>query len=130
MKLKDVKNIWKVEFRSTEDLQNYINNIDEDEKDDEIVTITQFEYLGGGTGYYLWLRSSKEKVEKTDDNIKNALNIAFSYAQIDGAHHKLWVIDQMVRNLLKTQEAYEEFRNRYSMVDGKKEYDWDMGTAP
>lgn len=32
----------------------------------------------------------KEKIEK-------ALKIAWEFGQIDGSHHKTWVIDQMVR---------------------------------
>lgn len=31
--------------------------------------------------------------------IARATDIAFMYAQIDGAHHKMWTIDQMVRAL-------------------------------
>ena len=33
------------------------------------------------------------------ERITKALAIAFAYGEIDGAHHKMWVIDQMVRAL-------------------------------
>jgi hypothetical protein len=39
-----------------------------------------------------------------ENKIKNALEIAKSYGWIDGAHHKMWVIDQMVRAL--TEDNY------------------------
>jgi hypothetical protein len=47
-----------------------------------------------------------------------ALQIAARYGQIDGAHHKAWVIDQMVRALLGDQYA--------AWVSD----DWDEGIAP
>ena len=33
-----------------------------------------------------------------------ALDIAFRYGQTDGDHHRLWVIDQMVRMLTTDEE--------------------------
>lgn len=60
-----------------------------------------------------------------EDKIKAALEIAFSFSQIDGSHHKAWVIDQMVRKL--TGENYEKFISDYC-EDGN--YEWDTGIAP
>lgn len=34
-----------------------------------------------------------------NNQIESALTIAAQYGQVDGAHHKAWVIDQMVRAL-------------------------------
>ena len=59
--------------------------------------------------------------------IDKALEIAFRYSQIDGVHHKAWSIDQMVRALLGTEEAYDKFIRDYEN-DG--EYVWDTGIAP
>ena len=36
---------------------------------------------------------------KKSERIEKALSIAIAYGGIDGAHHKDWVIDQMVRAL-------------------------------
>lgn len=58
--------------------------------------------------------------------IKNAIDVATQFAQIDGAHHKMWVIDQMVRKLLGAEE-YKVFVKEYES-DG--EYSWDTGVAP
>jgi hypothetical protein len=49
-----------------------------------------------------------------------AVKIAEEFGPVDGAHHKTWVIDQMVRVLLG--EAYDMW---VVMRDG-----WDEGIAP
>jgi hypothetical protein len=65
-----------------------------------------------------------------DDVMRDCLELAFQYSQIDGAHHKNWVIDQMVRKL--TGENYEQFVDYYAAEDddGNPEYEWDEGIAP
>lgn len=49
--------------------------------------------------------------QELNKRIKKALDIAFQYGQIDGDHHKTWVIDQIVRIL--TGDKYNEFVNEY-----------------
>ena len=51
-----------------------------------------------------------------DERIEKALEFAWCYGQIDGSHHKLWVIDQMVRVL--PGEEYEEWVEAYEAPDG------------
>lgn len=86
-----------------------------------------------------------------EDGPQKALELAFSYGQIDGSHHKTWTIDQMVRAL--TGENYENFINFYRFApdegeegdrveadeypetdsDGEEReeiYSWDEGGAP
>jgi hypothetical protein len=56
---------------------------------------------------------------------ERALALALRYGQIDGDHHKAWVIDQMVR--LLAGSAYPR------LVEGYKnegEYGWYEGIAP
>lgn len=66
-----------------------------------------------------------------DDNIKEALEVAYQYSQIDGGHHKAWAMDQMIRKLLKTEEAYNEWIENYCNEDGNPNaYEWDIGIAP
>lgn len=63
--------------------------------------------------------------------VKEALKIAFEYGQIDGSHHRLWAIDQMVRAL--TGKDYEKWVEEYEEVDpdtGESEYFWEEGIAP
>ena len=63
------------------------------------------------------------------DRIADALNIAEFYGSCDGAHHKTWVIDQMVRAL--TGDGYAEWvRKRKAGEDGPETYEWDEGIAP
>ncbi len=60
-----------------------------------------------------------------EQRIKAALAIAVRYSQIDGAHHKAWSIDQMVRAL--TGNDYAAWVKEYENND---EYLWDVGIAP
>lgn len=68
--------------------------------------------------------------------IDEALEIALNYAQIDGSHHKMWVIDQMTRKLLG--EDYESWVAKYMFgdkspveaVQQEEYYVWDVGIAP
>lgn len=70
----------------------------------------------------------KEKEEK-DKEIEKALDIAFQYGQIDGGHHKAWVIDQMVRTL--TGDKYKEWVKEYTYDEETGEcYSWYKGIAP
>lgn len=64
-------------------------------------------------------------VEKIDE----AIRLAVSYGGIDGAHHKAWVIDQMVRAL--TGDRYEQIvADAKAGEDGPDTYSWDVGIAP
>lgn len=63
-----------------------------------------------------------------EERIKNALSYAWSYGQIDGDHHKMWVIDQMVRALL--EEEYDKWVEAYEAPDGEDYWEWDIGIAP
>jgi hypothetical protein len=61
--------------------------------------------------------------------IAKALFLASSYGSIDGAHHKAWVIDQMVRALIG--DGYGEWRRiTQSGDDGPETYEWDEGVPP
>lgn len=50
-----------------------------------------------------------------------ALDLAQRYGAIDGDHHKMWVIDQMVRSLIN-EEGYKAWLIRNP--------EWDEGIAP
>ena len=76
------------------------------------------------------------KEKELQEKIDKALDIALQYGQTDGAHHKAWVIDQIVRVL--AEDDYKKIINEY-VFDGKdpveavaKEefYVWDTGIAP
>jgi hypothetical protein len=61
--------------------------------------------------------------------IEKALEIAFMYGQIDGDHHKAWVIDQMVRAL--AGDDYDAWVSTYrGYPEDLEQYTWDEGIAP
>jgi hypothetical protein len=63
------------------------------------------------------------------DRIHKAIDLAVRYGGIDGAHHKAWVIDQMVREL--SGDRYEKIvADARDGEDGPETYDWDCGIAP
>jgi hypothetical protein len=58
-----------------------------------------------------------------------ALEIIHLYGGIDGAHHKQWVLDQVVRAL--TGDKYPEWvAAQKAGEDGPNTYEWDEGIAP
>lgn len=60
--------------------------------------------------------------------IEEALYMINQYGGIDGAHHKQWVLDQVVRIL---SEDYEVWKIMYARgEDGPNTYEWDEGIAP
>lgn len=88
-----------------------------------------------------------------NSQIQKALDFAIQYGGIDGAHHKMWVIDQMVRALtncpMVTESAIDargqsyEYEcqgesEEYSKLiaascageDGPDTYSWDVGIPP
>ena len=76
----------------------------------------------------------------TEARIENALRIAGIVGQVEGDHHKAWVIDQMVRALcgcmeytdgsFASNQEYRDWIEHYCYVDGEQEYEWDTGIAP
>jgi hypothetical protein len=62
-------------------------------------------------------------------DVQGALDRAFQYGGIDGGHHKMWVIDQMVRCL--TGVKYVEWvKTAKAGEDGPETYTWDEGIPP
>lgn len=69
----------------------------------------------------------EDHVDLFEKRADKALDIASQYGQIDGAHHKAWVIDQMVRALVGDAAAYRAWVEEYEN-DGA--YVWNTGVAP
>lgn len=66
-----------------------------------------------------------------EERIQAAIDLAIQYGQIDGAHHKMWVIDQMVRALVGSDEEYAKLiASANEGEDGPNTYEWDTGIAP
>lgn len=59
------------------------------------------------------------------------LEIAGRYGQIDGAHHKMWVIDRMIRALVRSDAAYAKWvADNNAGEEGPDTYEWDQGIPP
>lgn len=65
-------------------------------------------------------------------NAEKALRIAWSYGQIYGEEHKMWVIDQMVRALFGDDKKYADWVKAYETpaIYGGEYFEWNMGYAP
>lgn len=64
-----------------------------------------------------------------DERVLKAVCLAIRYGQIDGSHHKAWVIDQMVRVLLS--DRYDDvIAEAKAGEDGPDTYSWDCGVPP
>jgi hypothetical protein len=65
------------------------------------------------------LRDESARSQALEEARSNALSVALD-ARYDGEHHKMWVVDQMVRYLLDDDRLYR----MWCPVD------WDEGIAP
>lgn len=66
------------------------------------------------------------------ETIDKALEFIREWGGEDGAHHKQWVLDQLVRILTESPDEYEQWVKRYEH-DGDHAliiYEWDEGIAP
>jgi len=81
---------------------------------------------------YVSERNQRKELEahviRLDDRIHLALDVLLSYGGTDGAHHKMWVIDQAVRNLADNYS--QTIRDHCAGEDGPDTYGWDTGTPP
>jgi hypothetical protein len=64
-----------------------------------------------------------------DEETENEFKQLLSYGQIDGDHHKAWVIDQIARLIL--EDEYDDWVLEYQDgEDGPNTYGWNCGIAP
>lgn len=71
----------------------------------------------------------ENNMETIRESVSEALRIAHGFGGTDGAHHKDWVIDQMVRAL--TGDAYETWVENFNAGEyGPNTYEWPQGIAP
>lgn len=73
--------------------------------------------------------SGAESKPTAEERVARALAIAMRSGGVDGAHHKAWVIDQMVRVLAPDYAAWVREHNRPEGGD-EDVYEWDEGIAP
>jgi len=74
---------------------------------------------------------SKQPRLPAKERIHRALVLLEESGGADGEHHKAWVIDQVVRELLGNEDRYRKWVKRYrSGDDGPHTYTWDEGICP
>ena len=74
-------------------------------------------------------RKQANRKKELEEEHKNVLDLIFEYGQTDGEHHKMWVIDQIVRML--TKDKYNEWIKDYVYDEETGDtYSWDKGIAP
>lgn len=67
----------------------------------------------------------------SDTKIQAAIDCSWTYGGIDGAHHKQWLIDQMLRSLLDDQyDSWVKAYNEDVDEEGGSYSLWDVGIAP
>ena len=64
--------------------------------------------------------------QESDARMLKAINTLTDYGQCEGGHHKMWVINQALKDLLG-EKQYKEFVDWYTKDE---EYEWDEGIAP
>ncbi len=64
-------------------------------------------------------------IQQEGGGVKDALEVIYLFGQIEGDHHRAWVIDQVTRHLLGSQ--YDKWVEAMK-ADG--EYSYDTGIAP
>lgn len=76
-----------------------------------------------------WKEKINALVEDYPESVRSAIAIGISYGNIDGDHHKMWVIDQMLRTLVG--DKYDALIAAHNDgEDGPDTYGWDTGIAP
>jgi len=76
-----------------------------------------------------WMIVERDDPESDAERVQLALQMVAADGQVDGDHHKAWVIDQVVRTL--TGDGYNEWVRVYcDGEDGPATYSWDVGIAP
>ena len=70
--------------------------------------------------------------EPWSERVEDALDLILRYGGIDGAHHKQWVLDQVVRTLTGRDDfEYQYWRMEHAAgEDGPETYEWDEGIPP
>lgn len=64
------------------------------------------------------------------DKIADALALILQYGDVDGAHHKQWLIDQIVRVLVGNDDYPAWVANFERGELGPHTYSWKEGIAP
>lgn len=87
------------------------------------------EYEDGPPRHELQELATASEVNGWVERTRQAIDMAVQCGGADGAHHKAWVIDQMVR-ILAAGNYSDIVREAKAGEDGPETYEWDVGIAP
>lgn len=139
--------------RAREEIRITIEQLERWRRDDEMERSEFGTWLYRDAVLALLRRGAGGEGNTMSERIIKALNLAAQYGGTDGAHHKTWIIDQMVRALLgcpmvertatdyqgkqytyQAQGENEEYLGWVRAVcdgeDGPETYSWETGVAP
>ena len=89
-----------------------------------------FDYPPSDTSIDDFIEYSLIYVDSSDwsdnERINHAVDLAWRYGGIDGDHHQKWLVDQMLRTMLRPEE-YADFVKEY---ESNGDYEWETGIAP
>lgn len=105
----------------------------------ERTDLDRWQPVAGGDGWLLdpmvtggkrvWGIFQRQEAENHTEAVQLALELIEADGQSEGAHHKAWVIDQVVRIL--TGDRYDAWVKEYrDGEDGPETYSWEEGIAP
>jgi len=64
------------------------------------------------------------------EGIAAAVSVIEEYGMTDGAHHKQWILDQVLRAILGAK-GYDKWLSTYNATAQSGEWpEWDQGVAP
>ena len=80
---------------------------------------------------YRFNQAAEERSRNPEKNItgrdSDVLKIIEQYGMIDGAHHKQWLLDQIVRAIYRDTEGYKSWVKNFNDPNYEP---WDRGIAP
>lgn len=66
-----------------------------------------------------------------EEQLIKILSLIGEFGGVDGAHHKQWLLDQIVREIAGDEETYCEWVTEWNDgEEGAKTYEWDVGVSP
>jgi hypothetical protein len=82
-------------------------------------------------GYDAGWKDAYKYIHIYEDRIDKAMDLISQYGQIDGSHHKAWVLDQVAR-ILKAGNYEDWVKKMLGEIDeeGDTEYEYDEGICP
>lgn len=94
-----------------------------------VVLTAAARHRGGYENDLPWILSEQQVPETDAERVQLATDLILNHGWVDGDHHKMWVLDQVLRLLVG--DRYDQVIDEYCAgEDGPETYSWDTGIAP